>query len=580
MNEFPSAGQYQEALQFPETAFAAPHLKRAVPELTPLGLPRLISGASAVVARLETATGPVAVRLFTRAPGGIDRHYAALERFVREQDVPGVRPFHYESGGVLVEGRRYPLLESSWSTGVPLHRFVADHRKEPDVLRALAERLRTTVEALEALGAAHGDLQHGNVLVEASGEVVLVDFDAFIVPGAGRRVHPEVGHRNYAHPDRTPTTPGVVLDRFPLLVLYTALHALALDPGLWSAFDTGENVLFTATDFLDPDASPLLAQLAAHEALGPLVAGLRLACRLPPQRTPRLADVLRGTLPDAPVERAVSTAGGRRVRAVAVVLALFGLALLAPWPVAMIVVAGALGLAAFSYARAPLVVRRRRLAREVRRFAADRADALRLAAGVAAEREHVAGHLDEARAARLHELRREALGACLARHLVGEAAEGARLSHKQVVRLKAAGIRSAAQVTEAHLRDVPELGPDSRARVTRWRDDLAQRYDASLPARLSSGEERRLERMRQHRLDELAAEHARFDERARALSVEEARLQMRRSGLPAYGLARHVAVLLGFAAPPTMPDAVPPRPTAGRENARSTAPDEDPWWQA
>jgi hypothetical protein len=44
----PRLGQYQLALQHPATAFADAELKKAAVEMTPMGLPRVISGGFAL----------------------------------------------------------------------------------------------------------------------------------------------------------------------------------------------------------------------------------------------------------------------------------------------------------------------------------------------------------------------------------------------------------------------------------------------------------------------------------------------------------------------------------------------------
>ncbi|QLQ08322.1 MAG: hypothetical protein HZY76_21580 [Anaerolineae bacterium] len=52
---------------------------------------------------------------------------------------------------------------------------------------------------LQTHGIAHGDLQHGNVLVAAD-ELRLIDYDGMYVPPLSGRESHEIGHRNYQHP--------------------------------------------------------------------------------------------------------------------------------------------------------------------------------------------------------------------------------------------------------------------------------------------------------------------------------------------------------------------------------------------
>jgi hypothetical protein len=113
-------------------------------------------------------------------------------------------------------------------------------------------------------GIAHGDLQHGNILVTEEG-IRLVDYDGMFVPGMEGMISNEIGHRNYQHPKRDPTHFGPWLDNFSAWVIYISLRVLATDPQLWQVGAAGdEAILFRQDDFNNPDNSPLIAALAAH----------------------------------------------------------------------------------------------------------------------------------------------------------------------------------------------------------------------------------------------------------------------------------------------------------------------------
>ena len=62
------------------------------------------------------------------------------------------------------------------------------------------------VRDLSALNIAHGDLQHGNLLVTPSGEPKLIDYDGMFVPGLAKIGACEKGHVNYQSPTRTMST--------------------------------------------------------------------------------------------------------------------------------------------------------------------------------------------------------------------------------------------------------------------------------------------------------------------------------------------------------------------------------------
>ena len=77
-------------------------------------------------------------------------------------------------------------------------------------------------------------------------------------------------------------------------MIATALKALSvLGPALWKKHNNDNNLLFSAKDFRDPAASPLVRQLwqSNNPALRALVGKLALACGQPLAETPWLDEL-------------------------------------------------------------------------------------------------------------------------------------------------------------------------------------------------------------------------------------------------------------------------------------------------
>jgi len=93
--------------------------------------------------------------------------------------------------------------------------------------------------------------------------VKLIDYDGMFVPALAQTKSGEVGHPNYQHPQRL--REGIYsaeVDRFPLLVVATALRALAVGGRqLWDRYDNGDNLLFRETDLKVPEKSALFKEL-------------------------------------------------------------------------------------------------------------------------------------------------------------------------------------------------------------------------------------------------------------------------------------------------------------------------------
>jgi hypothetical protein len=150
-----------------------------------------------------------------------------------------------------------------WVTGSALNRHVEELVRKGDTrgLASLADAWRQLVLRLQLAEFAHGDLQHGNVLVDDSGVLRLVDFDcSWISRFAGQPAPNENGHRNY-QPEHRPW--GRWMDTFSGLVIYTSLFALSRNPNPWYALNTGENLLFRQEDFRLPYQTPTWMHLSS-----------------------------------------------------------------------------------------------------------------------------------------------------------------------------------------------------------------------------------------------------------------------------------------------------------------------------
>jgi len=300
MSSYPTPSDYQEALQAPAVAFADPDLQTATPRTNALGLPQPITGSFAAVFPVTTETGArYAVKCFlTEEPAQQDR-YEAVADALNAIDHDAFVEFAYQPEGIQVRGEGYPILKMAWAEGTTLNRFVEKHLDRPEVLDRLATAWADLIADLEGMDLAHGDLQHGNVLVETAGEAPrlrLVDYDTMYVPALECRTSAEVGHRNYQHPDRTDADFGPPIDRFAGLVIYTALRACTVRPNLWAEYDTGENLLFRDADLIAPEDPSLFDALAEVESVSDLADALRTACYLESADVPSLEAVRDGKL--------------------------------------------------------------------------------------------------------------------------------------------------------------------------------------------------------------------------------------------------------------------------------------------
>jgi hypothetical protein len=228
-------------------------------------MPKAIGGNFASVFTIDGTDGHRwAVKCFTRPVPDLSLRYEQVSKALNRVTSPWKVEFRYLQDGVLCQGQRYPVLKMEWVEATSLLPFVEAHLWDQETMAGLAEKFGDLVRDLSRHGIAHGDLQHGNILVTPAGELKLIDYDGMYVPGLDGLGASELGHPNYQSPLRTKDTWGPDIDRFSAWVIYTSLAALAVDPLLWRALhvDGDETLLFHKSDFTDHDSSRMRYALA------------------------------------------------------------------------------------------------------------------------------------------------------------------------------------------------------------------------------------------------------------------------------------------------------------------------------
>jgi hypothetical protein len=259
---WPAPSDYANAVQNPSLSFIDIDLAASQPILNAMGLPKSASGQNAIVFPIRSTTGMRAVRCFSSAPDSVDIRYKALGRYIRQSGCASLVVPRWVDRGINVHGRSWPLTVMEWIDGRRLDKAVEIRLNNPSALRELATRILTVVQSIQSSHIAHGDLQHGNILVTDNLDVRLVDLDGTWVPGIEGLGNRELGHRNFQHPKRTEGEWGPLLDTFSALVIYTSIRAIAADPDLWR-FHGDENLIFSDHDLAEPGGTELWACVTA-----------------------------------------------------------------------------------------------------------------------------------------------------------------------------------------------------------------------------------------------------------------------------------------------------------------------------
>lgn len=287
---WPTLQDYNEAIQNPKIAFNDPELKAGKPDINKLGLPRVRTGQFASVYRMKCADRNWAVRCFSQEVKDQQARYKAIDEYLSPLKINPIVEFDYLPKGILVKGQWYPILRMEWIQGELISEYVERNLRNPSALRQLAVRWVEMLKVLQANSIGHGDLQHGNVLVDGD-TLKLVDYDGMFVPILRGQVSHEIGQPNYQHPNRTEIDFGLYIDNFSGWVIYVSLVALSIDPSLWARTKAGDDCfLFRKADFEQPLLSPTFGLLTGHPdpSIRTLATLFRSMLFFPPQQVPSL----------------------------------------------------------------------------------------------------------------------------------------------------------------------------------------------------------------------------------------------------------------------------------------------------
>ena len=264
-----------------------------------LGSPRpnLRSGNFGAVYRFKGPQRSYALKVFYKADTERQQRYQLIDQHLAGQaPSPHLVSFRYDEEGIQVHRRWYPTLVMDWAPGKTLDLYLQECRGE--IRNGLfCKSFAHLVRELQDRRMAHGDLQHGNILVQAGGQLKLVDYDGMFVPGMSRLGFEaaESGLPAYQHPSRArrPDYFDARLDDFAALVLLLTLASMT--PERWRRHHGDDNYLLISKQSIHcPKRSALFNELAAspEAPIRRLANLLKLAAVSPIDSIPSFAQVV------------------------------------------------------------------------------------------------------------------------------------------------------------------------------------------------------------------------------------------------------------------------------------------------
>ena len=182
------------------------------------------------------------------------KRYETISEAIQKAHLAFLCDFDYIEKGINVEGIIYPTTRMRWIEGITIKEYICKYRQSKDKLIALAENFLAMTRSLHEQSLAHGDLQHGNILVTNDHQLYLVDYDSFYCPKLKGEEDTVTGLPDYQHPARKSNKSiSEKLDYFSELIIYLSILSIAEAPSLVEKYkvEDADRLLFAKEDFDD-----------------------------------------------------------------------------------------------------------------------------------------------------------------------------------------------------------------------------------------------------------------------------------------------------------------------------------------
>ena len=230
----PTGVQYRKAVQNPKINFRDADLARSTAECGANGMPLTYSGGFATTFRMVDDGAEWAVRCFISPVAQLEKRYKIIGRYISQDPPAFLVNAALLANGIQVDAHWHSVIKMEWLGGPTLNAYIETQLQAASKIIKLRDELMELAAAMQARDMAHGDLQHGNIIV-SNGRPRLVDYDGIYLPELSGMVPNESGHKHYQHPQRAQQDWGPHMDRFSQIVLHVGLTAIAQRRDLWQS---------------------------------------------------------------------------------------------------------------------------------------------------------------------------------------------------------------------------------------------------------------------------------------------------------------------------------------------------------
>ena len=186
--------------------------------------------------------------------GNMQKHFDILSKELKKINLPYFCEFDYTEEGILVDGFLYPTTKMRWIDGDNLKNYICKNYHNKGKMKTLADSFLSMIKNLHQNNIAHGDLQHGNILIDNHDKIYLIDYDSVYLPALSGQIDSICGLPDYQHPKRCDNKYATEkIDYFSELIIYTSILGIVENPSLVEKYKLADSefLLFSKEDFKD-----------------------------------------------------------------------------------------------------------------------------------------------------------------------------------------------------------------------------------------------------------------------------------------------------------------------------------------
>lgn len=227
--------------------------------------PECYSGGFCLVYPVSNGTSKYAFRVWHTEIEGIKDRLKKISVYLAAHPLPYFVEFEYVNDALRVvddDGNTQAIdgVRMEWVNGQNLVAYIDSIISDPSTTEtekkqriiSLASDFRKMVKSLHEVDIAHGDLQHGNIIIASDGSIKLVDYDSVYVPTFTKEQQVTSGMAAYQHPCRRNQMflASKTDDYFSEQIIYLSLLCFAEDLSLWEPIEERDeySLLFTEAD--------------------------------------------------------------------------------------------------------------------------------------------------------------------------------------------------------------------------------------------------------------------------------------------------------------------------------------------